>query len=824
MIYHILTFRTGAYIIERKMVMENKEHFGALTERMQAFREEVLDEKPYIDAERALLATEAYEQNKNQPKVMQRALMLKNILANMSVYIEDRTLIAGNQATKNCNAPIFPEYTMKFVIDELDKFEKRDGDVFYITEETKEQLRSIAPFWENNNLRAKGEALLPDEVSVFMETGVFGMEGKLNAGDAHLAVNYGKMLSEGLAGYEQRTRDLKASLDLTDPASIDKYVFYKAVLIVIDAVRQFAARYAKLAENLAAKEPDAKRKAELIEMARICAKVPYEPAESFREAVQAVWFIQLILQIESNGHSLSYGRFDQYMFPYYKKDMDAGKIAQEEALELLTCLWIKTLTVNKIRSQAHTLSSAGSPMYQNVTIGGQTTDKKDAVNDLSFLVLKSVAQTRLTQPNLTVRYHKNLNKAFFDECVEVMKLGFGMPALNNDEIIIPSFIRWGVKEEDAYNYSAIGCVETAVPGKWGYRCTGMSYINFPRVLLCAMNNGVDMTSGKRFTKGYGYFKDMESYEELLSAWDKTVREMTRYSVIVENAIDKASERDVPDILCSALTDDCIGRGKTIKEGGAVYDFISGLQVGIANMADSLAAIKKLVFEEKKLTTGELWDAILDDFQSTESKRIQDMLIHEAPKYGNDDDYVDNLVVEAYDSYLDEIKKYPNTRYQRGPIGGIRYGGTSSISANVGQGVGTMATPDGRHAHEPLAEGCSPAHNADKNGPTAVFKSVAKLPTEKITGGVLLNQKMTPQILAKEENKQKLEMLIATFFNRLHGYHVQYNIVSRETLLDAQAHPEKHKDLIVRVAGYSAFFNVLSKATQDDIIGRTEQAL
>lgn len=824
MIYHILTFRTGAYIIERKMVMENKEHFGALTERMQAFREEVLDEKPYIDAERALLATEAYEQNKNQPKVMQRALMLKNILANMSVYIEDRTLIAGNQATKNCNAPIFPEYTMKFVMDELDKFEKRDGDVFYITEETKEQLRSIAPFWENNNLRAKGEALLPDEVSVFMETGVFGMEGKLNAGDAHLAVNYGKMLSEGLAGYEQRTRDLKASLDLTDPASIDKYVFYKAVLIVIDAVRQFAARYAKLAENLAAKEPDAKRKAELLEMARICAKVPYEPAESFREAVQAVWFIQLILQIESNGHSLSYGRFDQYMFPYYKKDMDAGKIAQEEALELLTCLWIKTLTVNKIRSQAHTLSSAGSPMYQNVTIGGQTTDKKDAVNDLSFLVLKSVAQTRLTQPNLTVRYHKNLNKAFFDECVEVMKLGFGMPALNNDEIIIPSFIRWGVKEEDAYNYSAIGCVETAVPGKWGYRCTGMSYINFPRVLLCAMNNGVDMTSGKRFTKGYGYFKDMESYEELLSAWDKTVREMTRYSVIVENAIDKASERDVPDILCSALTDDCIGRGKTIKEGGAVYDFISGLQVGIANMADSLAAIKKLVFEEKKITTGELWDAILDDFQSPESKRIQDMLIHEAPKYGNDDDYVDNLVVEAYDSYLDEIKKYPNTRYQRGPIGGIRYGGTSSISANVGQGVGTMATPDGRHAHEPLAEGCSPAHNADKNGPTAVFKSVAKLPTEKITGGVLLNQKMTPQILAKEENKQKLEMLIATFFNRLHGYHVQYNIVSRETLLDAQAHPEKHKDLIVRVAGYSAFFNVLSKATQDDIIGRTEQAL
>lgn len=804
--------------------MENKAYFGSLTDRMKAFREEVLDEKPYIDAQRAVLATQVYRENQNQPRVMVRALMLQKILENMSIYIEDKTLIVGNQATKNKNAPIFPEYTMEFVLNELDLFEKRDGDVFYITEETKQQLRDIAPFWENNNLRARGEALLPKEVSVFMETGVFGMEGKLNAGDAHLAVNYEKILAFGLKGYEERVKDLKAKLDLTDPDSIDKNIFYKAVLIVIEAVHQFAQRYSKLAQELADKEKDSKRKAELLEISRICAKVPYEPATSFYEAVQSVWFIQLILQIESNGHSLSYGRFDQYMYPYYIKDIQEKVITKDEALEFLTCLWIKTLTINKVRSQAHTLSSAGSPMYQNVTIGGQTPDKKDAVNELSFVVLQSVAQTRLTQPNLTVRYHKNINKAFFDDCIEVMKLGFGMPALNNDEIIIPSFINWGVKEEDAYNYSAIGCVETAVPGKWGYRCTGMSYINFPRVLLCAMNDGVDLTTGKRFTKGYGYFKDMKSYEELLSAWDKTVREMTRYSVIVENAIDKASERDVPDILCSALTDDCIGRGKTIKEGGAVYDFISGLQVGIANMADSLAAIKKLVFEEKKITPIQLWNAILDDFQSDENKKIQAMLIDEVPKYGNDIDYVDNLVVEAYDSYLDEIKKYPNTRYHRGPIGGIRYGGTSSISANVGQGMGTMATPDGRNAYEPLAEGCSPAHNADKNGPTAVFKSVAKLPTEKITGGVLLNQKMTPQMLSTEENKQKLEMLIRAFFNRLHGYHVQYNIVSRETLIDAQKYPEKHKDLIVRVAGYSAFFNVLSKKTQDDIIGRTEQCL
>ena len=803
--------------------MKNIEHFGDLTPRMNDFREKVLDKKPYICAERALLATESYRLYQNQPPVMKRALMLKNILEKMSIYIEDETLIVGNQAASNKDAPIFPEYTLEFVIDELDKFEKRDGDVFYITEETKAALRSIAPFWENNNLRAKGEALLPEEVNVFMETGFFGMEGKLNSGDAHLAVDYEQLLKIGLVGYEKIVRQLKAELDLCVPENIDKYVFYKAVLIVIEAVKTYADRFSLLAQEMA-ENAQSHRKDELLEISNICSKVPYEPASSFKEAIQSVWFIQLILQIESNGHSLSYGRFDQYMYPYLKADLEKGVITDEEAVELLTNLWIKTLTINKVRSQAHTFSSAGSPMYQNVTIGGQTPDKKDAVNKLSFLVLKSVAQTRLPQPNLTVRYYNGLNKEFLDECIEVMKLGTGMPAFNNDEIIIPSFIDLGVKEEDAYNYSAIGCVETAVPGKWGYRCTGMSYQNFPRILLAVMNDGVDVTSGKRFVKGYGYFRDMKSFEELQDAWDKSIREITRLSVIVENAVDLASERDVPDILCSTLTQDCIGRGKTIKEGGAVYDFISGLQIGIANMADSLAAIKKLVFEEKKITPQQLWDALQDDFMSEENQKIQSMLINEAPKYGNDDDYVDQLVVEAYDSYINEIKKYPSTRYQRGPVGGIRYAGTSSISANVGQGYGTMATPDGRKAHTPLAEGCSPAHAMDKNGPTAVFKTVSKLPTHEITGGVLLNQKVTPQMLATEENKEKLEMIIKTFFNRLHGYHVQYNVVSRETLIDAQKNPEKHRDLIVRVAGYSAFFNVLSRATQDDIIERTEQTL
>lgn len=798
-------------------------YFGHLTNRMNEYRESVLNKKPYICAERALLATEAYKENQHQTNVMKRALMLKNILEKMSIYIEDETLIVGNQAASNKDAPIFPEYTMEFVLNELDLFEKRDGDVFYITEKTKEDLRSIAPFWENNNLRAKAGCLLPDEVSVFMETGFFGMEGKMNSGDAHLAVDYRTVLEVGLEGYRKRTLQEKANLDLTEPESIDKYQFYNAILIVLDAVQTYAERFSALAKQLA-ETATPERKAELLEISRICAKVPNQPAETFQEAVQSVWFIQLILQIESNGHSLSYGRFDQYMYPYLKSDLEKGNITEAKAVELLTNLWIKTLTINKVRSQAHTFSSAGSPLYQNVTIGGQTRDKKDAVNKLSYLVLRSVAQTKLPQPNLTVRYHSGLDNNFMNECIEVMKLGFGMPAFNNDEIIIPSFEKIGVTEEDAYDYSAIGCVETAVPGKWGYRCTGMSYMNFPKILMIAMNDGIDPVSGKRFVKGYGHFKEMKSFEELQDAWDKTVRELTRMSVIVENAIDIGLEREVPDVLCSALTEDCIGRGKTLKEGGAVYDFISGLQVGIANLADSLAAIKKLVYEEQKVTQEELWEALMTDYASERSQEIQQMILNDVPKYGNDDDYTDQLVTKAYDSYIEEVKKYPSTRFGRGPIGGTRYSGTSSISANVGQGKGTMATPDGRNAWVPLAEGCSPSHNMDKNGPTSVLKSVSKLRTEEIIGGVLLNQKVNPQTLAKEEDKQKLIMLLRAFFNKLHGYHIQYNVVSRETLIDAQEHPEKHRDLIVRVAGYSAFFNVLSKATQDDIIERTEHVL
>lgn len=798
-------------------------YFGTLTPRMKHFREELLDAEPKVCAERAVLTTESYRIHGDKPVILKRAYMLQNILEHMTIYIEEDSILAGNQASSNRSAPIFPEYAMDWVIQELDEFEKRDGDVFCITEETKKTLRELAPFWEHNTTKDKGLAALPPSSRIYYDLGIIKAEGNITSGDAHIAVDYAAVLGKGLKDFERRAREAEQKLDLTDYRELKKYYFYEAIQIVIQAVKTFAGRYADLAEQKAqTAEPE--RAAELGEMARILRKVPYEKADSFYEAVQSLWLVHLVLQIESNGHSLSYGRMDQYLYPYYEADLKRGLVTEEGACELLTNLWLKTFTVNKIRSWSHTQFSAGSPLYQNVTVGGQTADKRDAVNPMTYLILKSVAQTRLPQPNLTVRYHAGLDDRFMNEALEVVKLGFGMPAFNNDEIIIPSFLARGVREEDAYNYSAIGCVETAVPGKWGYRCTGMSFLNFPKSFLIALNDGTDPASGTKLTEGAGHFRDMTDFAQVEKAWDKIIKEFTKQSVIIENACDMVLEEDVPDVLCSALCEDCIGRGLTLKEGGAVYDFISGLQVGIANLADSMAAVKKLVFEEKRLTPAQLWEALLSDFAGDEGERIRRMLIEDAPKYGNDDDYVDSLIADAYETYIEEIKKYPNTRFGRGPIGGIRYAGTSSISANVGQGRGTLATPDGRHAGEPLAEGCSPSHSMDRCGPTAVFKTVSKLNTKEITGGVLLNQKVTPQLMSKEENKRKLIALLRTFFNRLHGYHVQYNVVSRETLLDAQLHPEEHRDLIVRVAGYSAFFNVLSRQTQDDIIARTEQTL
>jgi formate C-acetyltransferase len=792
--------------------------------RMSALREKVINMKPSVCTERAMFYTQAYFENEDKPVIIKRALALEKTLKCMTIFIDEGELIVGNQSSQHRAAPIFPEYAVDWLPAEMNELDKRPGDAFYITETHKKELVEIAAWWKGKTLYDKGRAIMSVENSDLLDSAIIKATGNLTSGDAHIAVDFYKILSTGLGGYLDEISSYHSQIKLYEQDGIRKDHFYTALNISVKAFQSFILRFHSLALDMSSREKDPARSFELAVIAGNCKVISERPPENFYQALQLVYFVQLVLQIESNGHSVSLGRMDQYLFPFYRNDLITNKVSEQFASELLENTWIKLLSINKIRPWSHTKFSAGGPLYQNVTIGGQKTDGSDAVNELSFLILHSVGQMRLTQPNLSVRFHTNMSEIFMFECIKLIEKGFGMPAFNNDEVVIPGLLALGVEKDDAYNYSAIGCIEIAVPGKWGYRCTGMSFLNLMRVLLAVMNDGLDKRSGKTFHKGLGKFTEFSSYDDLFKAWQQQIKYYTRKTVEIDSAIDTAIEENVPDILCSAFVDSCISRGKTIKEGGSKYDFISGLQVGIANLGNALAAIKKLVFEEKRISRQELMDAMESDFEGKEGEKIRLMLLNFAPKYGNDDDYVDLLLKDAYMEFINELENYHTTRYGRGPIGCRYYAGTSSISANVPSGAVVPATPDGRKAWTPVAEGSSPSSGTDLLGPTAVFKSVSKLPVNKIMGGVLLNQKLSPSAIKTDSDKLKLIAMLKTFFADLKGWHVQYNIVSRETLLAAKKNPENYRDLIVRVAGYCAFFTNLSPDTQDDIIARTEQTL
>lgn len=804
--------------------MKAKQINRATSDRTIKFREKVLQTAPTICTERAQIYTEVYKKHEAKPLIIKRAIALHETLTRMSIFINDEELIVGNQASKLRAAPIFPEYAIDWILEELDNFEKRPGDRFYPSDEAKKQLREILPYWKGKTLIEKGYELMPELMKEIHEAGIIRAEGNLTSGDGHIAINFEKLLKYGISGYKEIIEEKRRLLDLTKQEDLKKEQFYKASLIALDGIKKFILRFAELAKLKSEIEPSVHRKQELIQIHHVCTNIALEIPSCFYEALQLTYFLQLILQIESNGHSVSLGRMDQYLYPFYKNDKNKGKITSDFAKELLMHTWIKLYSINKIRPWSHTRYSAGSPLYQNVTIGGQTSEGEDAVNELSYLILDSVGQMKLTQPNLSVRYHRKISDDFLMACVNIIEKGFGMPAFNNDEIVIPALLELGVEKQDAYNYSAIGCIEIAVPGKWGYRTTGMSFLNFMRVFMAALYDGWDRESGKTFYKGIGKLTDFTDFNQVMEAWSQQISFYTRATVTIDTVVDTVLEENVPDIVCSVFVDDCIDRGKTIKEGGAKYDFISGLQVGIANLGNSLAAIKKLIFEEKRISPAELLECLENNYVGKKCEKIRQILINRAPKYGNDDDYVDLLLRKAYMYFIEELSKYRNTRYGRGPIGGKYYAGTSSISANVPSGAVVGATPDGRKAYTPLAEGCSPSSGTDILGPTAVFKSVTKLPTAKITGGVLLNQKLNPSTIKNNNDKLKLISMLRTFFDDLLGWHVQYNIVSKDVLLDAKKHPEKYRDLVVRVAGYSAFFTTLSPETQDDIIARTEHKL
>lgn len=785
---------------------------------------------PPICTERAEAYTRIYKENEDKPVIIRRALALKEHLETRTIWIKHDELIVGNQASKVRAAPIFPEYTVRWIEAEIDELADRPGAGFAVTAEDKISIHNLTPYWRGKTVQDRCYGMFTEEQQDILASTIIKAEGNMTSGDAHLAVDNEKILKLGLNGLIQEVREYRSGNDTSTFDGLKKEQFYKSVVIVLSAIQDHIVKYADLAMKMALSEHRPNRRAELELIASNCRNISNNPPETFWQALQLSYFVQLMLQIESNGHSVSFGRMDQFLNDYYVNDLASGKLKKSFALELLQNCWLKLLEVNKIRSGAHSKASAGSPLYQNVCIGGQILndigEARDAVNPLSWAILESCGQLRSTQPNLSVRYHEGLNQEFLMACIEVIKCGFGMPAFNNDEIVIPEFIKLGIKKEDAYNYASIGCIETAIPGKWGYRCTGMSFINFARIMLASLNAGVDATSGKAFlahdkslAKG-----NFESFDEVMLSWRDQIRYYTRKSIEIDTVVDTVLEEQAQDIFCSSLVDNCLERGKTAKEGGATYDWVSGLQVGIANLGNSLIAIKQLVFNDAQISQPELAKALEENFEGIENEQLRQRLINFAPKFGNDDDAVDNLLVEAYQAYIDELAQFVNTRYGRGPIGGGYYAGTSSISANVPFGASTMATPDGRKATTPLAEGASPSSGSDRLGPTAVYNSVSKIQANKILGGVLLNQKLSPAAVESEEDKIKLSMLIRTFFNHHKGWHVQYNIVSRDTLLAAKKNPEKYRDLVVRVAGYSAFFTALSPDAQDDIIARTEHEL
>ncbi len=794
-----------------------------MTERIARIKDEILSTRPSICVERARIYTRLYKETESLTTVRRRARALRRTLEEMTIWIGKDELVVGNLASRNRAAPIFPEYAVEWIEREIEGIGNRPAESYEIAPVDKAELLELVKYWKGKTLHDKAEALLSPELKAIHDSGMVRAEGNMTSGDGHIAPNMRRILELGLGGYQAWVaRELEAD----DVSTWDGVRRRQLHLAMIDALQGFSAyirRFARLASEEASRASSKSRAAELVTIAKTCEAVAEGVPRSFREALQLAYFVQVVLQIESNGHSLSFGRMDQFLGPWYDRDLDSQRISPEEAAELLEATWLKLLAIKKIRSWSHTRYSAGGPLYQNVTIGGVDRDGKDATNRLSSLILETVGELRLTQPNLSVRYHRGMSREFLDACARVIDRGFGMPAFNNDEVVVPGMLERGVSLEDARDYSAIGCIEVAVPGKWGYRTTGMSFLNMPRILLATLNDGLEATSGKAFLPGTGKLADFATFDELMAAWRTQVAFYTRASVEVDTAVDTALETEVPDILCSVFTDDCILRGKTIKEGGAVYDWISGLQVGIANMGNALAAIKRLVYEERSVTKEDLLSALATDYAGKDGEILRLKLLNKAPKYGNDDDYVDSITVEAYRAYMDEITRYHNTRFGRGPIGGGYYPGASSISSNVPSGAAVKATPDGRKAGTPLAEGSSPSSGTDLLGPTAVLSSVGKLPAREIFGGVLLNQKLTPGSLRTPEDRARLEAMLRTFFDDMKGWHIQYNLVSRETLLDAKKHPERHRDLVVRVAGYSAYFNDLAPDQQDDIIARTEHS-
>ncbi len=781
-------------------------------DRVQQFMN---NRKATLCPERAEIITEVFQGTEGEAHIIRRAKAYAETLKRMTIYIEKDVLIFGNQARENFAAPVFPEYSYDWVIAEMDEFEHRTGDSFFVTEETKERLRKLEKYWIG--ITHKDEVLknLP-EINKQAETqGVLHRGGISMSGDGHIIPEHEFVLREGYGGVKKIAQECLKNPSLTQ----DQKDYYNAVIITMEGSLLYIKRFSTLAYEMAETETEAKRKEELLTIAKMCETFMEEGAKNFYEAVETVYLTHLLMMIESNGHSFSFGRFDQFMYPYYKNDIEKGILSEEKALEYITHFFIMTNSINKIRPWGHTQYSGGYPLYSNLIVGGLKTDGEDGTNELSYLCLEAMSLTRLPEPNLSVRFCEQTPHQLMVDSAKLIRQGFGMPSVFCDEVVIPAMMTLDLDLETARDYASMGCVETAIPGKWGHRATGMTYINFGKVFEIVLNNGTDPASGIELIKLNEKNASYESYEALWSAWKKALKFYFDLAVDCDTVCDRSLKFHDADPFASSLIDCSLERGKTLKNGGAKYDYVSQSNIGPSTVGDSLAAIKKLVFEDKEITMEELKETLSSNFEGEKGARIR-QLCKNAPKFGNDDDYVDFIVAEVYESYLELLPGYTTDRANCGPVGCGYTMSTSNITSYVPNGFDVGATPDGRLAGKPLNEGASPCLGADREGPTAVINSMSKLPNDKIAGGQLLNMRFSPGALEGDENLEKFACFIEAG-RKKKIFHNQFNIVDSKLLKEAKLHPEDHQDLMVRVAGYCALFSTLMPEAQDAIIARTE---
>ena len=828
------------------------------SDRIPKLVENLYAKMPEIESARAILITESYRQTENEPMVIRRAKAFAHILENIPIVIRDLELIVGSTTIAPRGCQTYPEFSYEWLEAEFDTVETRSADPFYISEKTKQELKEANAYWKGKTTSELATSYMEPETLLAMEHNIFTTGNYFYNGVGHVTVKYGEVLAIGFSGIKAKAQAELDKLCLADGDYQKKSRFLEAVMISCDAAIEYARRYARLALKEAEECTDPVRKRELLQIAQNCANVPEKGATGFYEACQSFWFVQQLLQIESSGHSISPGRFDQYMYPYYQKDMESGKITREFAQELMDCIWVKLNDLNKCRDAASAEGFAGYSLFQNLIAGGQNEEGIDVTNDLSFMSIQASMHVFLPQPSLSVRVWNGTPHEFLIRAAELTRTGIGLPAYYNDEVIIPSLMSRGLTLQDARDYNIIGCVEPQKSGKTeGWH--DAAFFNMCRPLELVFSNGMD--KGVRIGPATGNVEDMTTFEQFYDAYKKQMDYAIQLLVNADNAIDMAHAERCPLPFLSSMVDDCMKVGKTVQEGGAVYNFTGPQGFGVANMADSLYSVKTLVYDEKKITMGELKEALAtnygkglgaEDVAAMTAKIANELkeagktigekevaailntvvaaseapevkangerilkLIEEVPKFGNDISEVDAFARDVAYTYTEPLQNYKN------PRGGSFQAGLYPVSANVPLGAQTGATPDGRLAYQPVADGVSPSAGKDVNGPTAAANSVSRLDHYIASNGTLFNQKFHPSALSGRNGLENFVGLIRSYFDQK-GSHMQFNVVSRETLLDAQKHPEQYKHLVVRVAGYSALFTTLSKSLQDDIIRRTEQ--